>query len=372
MASLLLPNHGYAPSFDSSTSVPDNGKQFTGRFTKPRPAEVMFERICRENGIVVRNTKPRTPTTTGKIERFHQSLQRELLDHVEVFADLDAAQAGIDAFRAEYNTDRPHQSLDMDFPADRFIPRPAGQRQPLRLPTTVSPASSEPHPTSTQPSSRQSAVGPLPAITPPLPTNGVDPVILAVEFTRVVQASGNLTVCSQQFWLGPDRAGTTIAFWADSTVVHLLADDARPAGPPPLASGVRQPGVAVEVDRLVNATGAVALAGRQHPVGYHFAGRRFTVRIDGGLLQLVADGILLRSLPNRLTPADLARLRDARPAGPPPNTPPEPLRVETAGQQPRHPSPSPGNASTSTCSMPGSPSPSRPPTTPSASSTATS
>jgi transposase InsO family protein len=48
----------------------DNGKQFTGRFTKPRPAEVMFERICRENGIVARNTKPRTPTTTGKVERF--------------------------------------------------------------------------------------------------------------------------------------------------------------------------------------------------------------------------------------------------------------------------------------------------------------
>jgi Integrase core domain len=28
----------------------DNGKQFTGRFGKPRPAEVLFERICRRNG----------------------------------------------------------------------------------------------------------------------------------------------------------------------------------------------------------------------------------------------------------------------------------------------------------------------------------
>jgi transposase InsO family protein len=48
----------------------DNGKQFTGRFNQPRPAEVMFEGICRENGIVARNTKPRSPTTTGKVERF--------------------------------------------------------------------------------------------------------------------------------------------------------------------------------------------------------------------------------------------------------------------------------------------------------------
>src|SRR5919202_1390338 len=82
----------------------DNGKQFTGRFTKPRPAEVMFERICRENGIIARHTKPRTPTTTGKVERFHQTLPRELLDTVQVWPDLATAQAAVDAFRAEYNT----------------------------------------------------------------------------------------------------------------------------------------------------------------------------------------------------------------------------------------------------------------------------
>jgi hypothetical protein len=96
-------------------SSPTFGKQFTGRFTRPRPAEVMFERICRENGTVARNTKPRSPTTTGKVERFHQTLQRELLDHVEVWPDLQTAQAAVDTFRAEYNTDRPYQSLDMAF-----------------------------------------------------------------------------------------------------------------------------------------------------------------------------------------------------------------------------------------------------------------
>jgi hypothetical protein len=52
------------------------------------------------------------------------------------------------------------------------------------------------------------------------------------------------------------------------------------------------------------------------------------VRLDGGLLQLVSDGVLLRSLPNPLTPAEQARIRDARPAGPPPQPAPEPVRVE--------------------------------------------
>ena len=61
-------------------------------------------RICRDNGIVHRLTQPRSPTTTGKIERFHGSLRRELLDDAVLFADLPAAQAAVDAWVREYNT----------------------------------------------------------------------------------------------------------------------------------------------------------------------------------------------------------------------------------------------------------------------------
>jgi transposase InsO family protein len=338
----------------------DNGKQFTGRFTRPRPAEVMFERICQENGIVARNTKPRSPTTTGKVERFHQTLQRELPDDIETWPDIETAQAAIDAFRDEYNTNRPHQSLDMAFPADLFTPRQPDQRLPLRLPATLTAAPAAP-PQPVLPEQRQA---PTPAaegvVTPPLvlSANGVDPVNLAVEFTRVVPASGNLCVCQQQFWLGPDRAGTTITFWADTTVVHLntngirlksvpsrltvahlqqlLADGASPAAPPPVPAG--QTGDAIEVDRLVNSTGLISLAGRQHPIGSHYAGRRLTVRLDHGLLQLVDDdGVLLRSLPNPLTPCP-ASPHPRRPTRRP--TTPTSTRTRTRptpSQQPRHP-----------------------------------
>ena len=55
----------------------DNGKVFTGRFNKP-VVEVLFDRILRENGVKHRLTQPRSPTTTGKIERFHGTLRREL------------------------------------------------------------------------------------------------------------------------------------------------------------------------------------------------------------------------------------------------------------------------------------------------------
>jgi transposase InsO family protein len=96
----------------------DNGKVFTGRFG-PQPVEVLFDRICRENGIAHRHTAVRSPTTTGKIERFHQSLRREFLAD-RTFASLQAAQAELDAWVGDYNTARPHQALEMATPAERF------------------------------------------------------------------------------------------------------------------------------------------------------------------------------------------------------------------------------------------------------------
>lgn len=89
-----------------SEVLTDNGKQFTGRYSKPLPVEVKFERVCRENGINQRLTKPRSPTTTGKIGRFHKTLRREMLDHSGPFADTAAAQAAIDAWVHVGFTDR--------------------------------------------------------------------------------------------------------------------------------------------------------------------------------------------------------------------------------------------------------------------------
>ncbi len=96
----------------------DNGKVFTGRFG-PHPVEVLFDRICRENGISHRLTAVRSPTTTGKIERFHQSLRKEFLAD-RTFPSLQQAQEALDAWVANYNTERPHQALEMVTPAERF------------------------------------------------------------------------------------------------------------------------------------------------------------------------------------------------------------------------------------------------------------
>jgi transposase InsO family protein len=101
----------------------DNGKVFTGRFNHP-PVEVLFDRICRENGVEHLLTAPRSPTTTGKIERFHRTLRLEF-DTRRVFASLRAAQAALNEWVVEYNTARPHQSLGGATPAEKFHRSPA-------------------------------------------------------------------------------------------------------------------------------------------------------------------------------------------------------------------------------------------------------
>lgn len=103
----------------------DNGKVFTGRFAQP-PVEVLFDRICRENGVDHLLTAPRSPTTTGKIERFHKTLRVEF-DTRQVFRNLKTAQEALDEWVSYYNTQRPHQSLADATPESRFH---AGGDQP--------------------------------------------------------------------------------------------------------------------------------------------------------------------------------------------------------------------------------------------------
>lgn len=97
----------------------DNARVFTGRFNHP-PTEVLFDRICRENGIEHLLTQPRSPTTTGKIERFHRSLRAEFLAEARPFTSLKTAQQALDEWVSYYNTQRPHRALGMATPAERF------------------------------------------------------------------------------------------------------------------------------------------------------------------------------------------------------------------------------------------------------------
>ncbi|WP_442813059.1 IS481 family transposase [Streptomyces sp. NBC_01343] len=321
----------------------DNGKQFTDRFGQG--GEVLFDRICRENGIAHRLTQPASPTTTGKVERFHQTLRRELLDDCGAFESIEEAQAALDEWVQEYNSDRPHQALDMHSPADRFTPVPEQERDVLglRVPGVLALVPQQrAAPAVPDPAEAASAPAPLPEA---VQVGGGGPV----EFERVVPASGNLQVAGKQFWLGPARSGLTVTFWADTSVIHLLiagtrlksvrshlsvtdlaqlaARGGRAAGPPPLPSG---DGAAFEVDRVVNNSGLVGLGGHQVLAAEILGGRQVGIRIDDETLSFFdpSSRELLRVRPNPLTSEEVSRLRGVRPAGPPPRPGIEPVRVQ--------------------------------------------
>jgi transposase InsO family protein len=177
-----------------SEVLTDNGKQFTGRFSKP-PIEVLFDRICRENGIEHALTKPRSPTTTGKVERFHRSLREELLTGT-IFADAHAAQRALDAWVEHYNTARPHQGIGMDTPHTRFHRLPGPQTDdwlPLQ--------------------GRALTVAEHPADEPD--RSGPDWV------ARRVASNGVICVSWQQISVGKHRAGTNVDVHVSPELIHV-------------------------------------------------------------------------------------------------------------------------------------------------------
>ncbi len=75
-------------------------------------------------GIAVSHSRPRHPQTLGKEERFHHTLNSEVLLTRPAWNDHAQVQAAFDAWRPIYNHERPHESVDNQPPASRYIPSP--------------------------------------------------------------------------------------------------------------------------------------------------------------------------------------------------------------------------------------------------------
>jgi len=83
----------------------DNGKVFTGKLAK-RPANVLFDRICLNNGIKHILTAPYSPTTTGKVERLHKTMRKELFNDNR-FDTIELTQQALDRWVVDYNNPCP-------------------------------------------------------------------------------------------------------------------------------------------------------------------------------------------------------------------------------------------------------------------------
>ena len=70
-------------------------------------------------GIDVLHGRPYHPQTQGKLERFHRTLQAEVLTRPS-WRGFRQCQRAFDVFRDSYNNRRPHESLDDDQPANHY------------------------------------------------------------------------------------------------------------------------------------------------------------------------------------------------------------------------------------------------------------
>jgi transposase InsO family protein len=278
---LALERHGLAKAI-----LTDNGKVFTARFGRG-PGPVLFDRICHDNGLRHLLTAPYSPTTTGKVERFHKTMRAEfLVEHDRRHATLDEAQAALDAWVASYNTERPHQGAGMRPPSERFALRPVDEPE-LVEPELVEPEEDEPT---------------------------VAPRIAPV--TRRVDQAGKIHLERFAYGVGRWLAGEVVEVRLSDGLVEIshrgvvVATRARHHGADPSrtitneraawrASPVRPPTVGASVLRFVGSTGSISFAGWNYRVGNPFRGRQVEVAIVGKTLQISLDGAVVKRHPIR-------------------------------------------------------------------------
>lgn len=86
----------------------DNGPEFTSRH---------FLGWCGEQGITLIHIQPGKPMQNGHVESFNGRLRDECLN-ANWFVNLADARRKIECWREEYNSERPHSSLDYRTPAE--------------------------------------------------------------------------------------------------------------------------------------------------------------------------------------------------------------------------------------------------------------
>jgi transposase InsO family protein len=289
----------------------DNGKVFTGRFGPAgSSAEVMFDRICAENGIRHLLTAPRSPTTTGKVECWHKTMRSEFLRlHDRRHATIEELQAALDAWVTEYNTERPHQALGMRPPIERFQLAPGGPQASIIEPVeaVVAPSSA-------------AAAARLHGVQRWVDRRGLVrlagfsyrvPIILAGEPVEAVVAEHLVRIFHREVLVAEH--------------VQRRKPDTEPKEPRQGQRTARKPTSGMTVTRVADGTGAISFAGTMYRVGNAWRRRKVQVSIVAGSVQVACDGQIVRVHPIRhdrtkehgafATPNGRPRHRQDAPAG---------------------------------------------------------
>jgi transposase InsO family protein len=252
----------------------DNGKVFTGRLGR-RPANVLFDRICLNNGIRHLLTAPYSPTTTGKIERLHKTMRKEFFSD-KTFETIDDMQVALDHWVVGYNTEREHQSLGDVPPIRRFeLARPV---------------------------SLEVIDGDVEVEDEPAPIKKV--------VGRRVDNAGRISILKHRYHVGRHLAGEAVTVDSSDGLLHvshngvvvatharrhLVDDDHKMDRRPQHARRPAPPTKGSQVLRIVDKHGSISFAGTGYRVGNRYVGTTVEVRLVSDTVQIALDGALLRT-----------------------------------------------------------------------------
>lgn len=233
-----------------------------------------------DNGIDHLLTAPHSPTTTGKVERFHRTLRREFFSKNDYcFETLEEAQAALDDWVVTYNTLRPHQSIGQRPPAERFA---------LRSEPELDIVESEPV--------------------------EVDPTDLhPARITRRVGADGKIHLQGFAYPTGRWLAGEVVEILFNKGLLEIVyegeivATHARrhQQGKEPRTlneprhRNARRPTTGPSVTRVVDASGSVSFAGWPYRVGNPYKRLAVEVAVVNRSVQISYEGVTLKTHPIR-------------------------------------------------------------------------
>jgi transposase InsO family protein len=252
----------------------DNGKIFTGKLA-PKPATVLFDRICHNNGIRHILTAPYSPTTTGKIERLHKTMRKEFFQGSR-FETIPQLQAALDVWVLGYNTSREHQAIGDVAPIRRF-----------ELARDVL---------------RDVIEGELDPPEQPLPSH-------QRAVTRHVDRMGRISILKHRYHVGRFLVGELVTVVSNNGLLnvthngvvvathakrHTAEDDERMERRFKVSKPSR-PTVGDEVARKVDSSGYVSFAGTAYRAGMDHVGEIAGVRLVDDTVQITIDGTLART-----------------------------------------------------------------------------
>jgi transposase InsO family protein len=251
----------------------DNGKVFTGKLGR-KPANVLFDRICLNNGIRHLLTAPYSPTTTGKIERLHKTMRKEFFAS-KTFPSIEQAQHDLDAWVSHYNHHREHQAIGDVAPIRRFE---LADKRAFDVVDGEVEAEQEPE-------ERRRVVA------------------------RRVDQAGRISILKHRYHVGRYLAGEQVNVESRDGLLHVshngvaIATHARrhllehedKMDRRSAVSRPTRPTKGGEVLRKVDGSGSVSFAGCGYRVGNRYCGQTVGVRLAGDTVQITQDDRLLRT-----------------------------------------------------------------------------